>query len=198
MEFTSANHQDIKRYYEHTYVKFDEFGDRLFYIDHVDQFKVSGTDDNDTAFELYLDNVHPYVVNYLLPHKAVFQWKDSVYLLQRIPARQYKRGLCAENTMITNVATSQLVDLGFQVLKAFVSKPSYASFTSAFTSKIKTKAVALTTRMSYLRTGTLLMDNIKIATFNFDTKKIHMLRKNFTDEIKQHMRSHNDYYEVVL
>lgn len=198
MLFVSNNYQDIKKYYEGTYLKFTEFGDRLFRVDHVDQYMVSGEDDTETAFQLFLDDNHPYEVNYLLPHKAIFQWKDNVYMLQRIPARQYKRGLCSDNTMITNVSNGQTVDVNFASLKAFVSKPTYSSFTNAFTSKMKTKAIALTNRMSYLRTGFIMMDNVKIAQYDFDTKKIHMMRKVFADEIKQHMASHHETYEVVV
>jgi hypothetical protein len=197
MEFTSSNWRDIQKYYEGTFVKFTEFGDRLFYISQVRPDGISGTDDEDTAFEMYLNDAYPYTVNYLLPHKATFQWKDSVYMLQRIPARQYRRGLCSDNTQITNVATGQAIDVNFQSLKAFVSKPHYSSFSSAFNTKVKTKAIALSPRMSYLRTGYILIDNRKVAQYNYDTKKITMMHKIFLPEIMQHMVDHNEHYEVV-
>ena len=198
MEFTSSNWQDIRKYYEGTYVKFTEFGDRLFYIGQVRPDGISGMDDEQTAFEMYLSDAAPYTVNFTLPHKATFQWKDSVYLLQRIPARQYRRGLCSDNTMITNVATGTSVDVGFQSLKAFVSKPSYSSFSNAFNTKAKTKAIALSPRMSYLRSGSILIDNKKIAVFSYETKKISMIHRIFLPEIMQHMVDHNEHYEVIV
>lgn len=198
MEFTSSNWQDIRKYYEGTYVKFTEFGDRLFYISQVRPDGISGMDDEQTAFEMYLSDAAPYTVNFTLPHKATFQWKDSVYLLQRIPARQYRRGLCSDNTMITNVATGTSVDVGFQSLKAFVSKPSYSSFSNAFNTKVKTKAIALSPRMSYLRSGSILIDNKKIAVFSYETKKISMIHRIFLPEIMQHMVDHNEHYEVIV
>lgn len=198
MNFMSSNWRDIQKYYEGTYVKFTEFGDQLFYISHVRPDSISGIDDDDTAFEMYLSDDMPYVVDFTLPHKATFQWKDSVYLLQRIPARQYRRGLCSDNTMITNVATGTSVDVGFQSLKAFVSKPSYSSFSNAFNTKAKTKAVALSPRMTYLRSGSILIDNKKIAVFDYDTKKISMIHKIFLPEIMQHMVDHNEHYEVIV
>ena len=197
MDFVHSNWRDIQKYYENTYVKFSEFGDKLFYINYVDPNKVAGVDDENTAFELFLSDSAPYMVNYLLPHKAVFQWKDSVYLLQRIPARQYRRGLCSDNTMITNVATGTRLDIGFNSLKAFVGKPSYSSFSNAFNTKAKTKAVALSSRMSYLRSGYILIDSHKIAQFDYNTKKILMLHKIFLPEIMQHMVDHNEHYEVI-
>ena len=197
MDFVHSNWRDIQKYYENTYVKFSEFGDKLFYINSVGSDKVAGVDDENTAFELFLSNSAPYMVNYLLPHKAVFQWKDSVYLLQRIPARQYRRGLCSDNTMITNVTTGTRLDIGFNSLKAFVGKPSYSSFSNAFNTKAKTKAVALSSRMSYLRSGYILIDSHKIAQFDYNTKKILMLHKIFLPEIMQHMVDHNEHYEVI-
>lgn len=197
MDFVHSNWRDIQKYYENTYVKFSEFGDKLFYINYVGPDKVAGVDDENTAFELFLSDSAPYTVNYLLPHKAVFQWKDSVYLLQRIPARQYRRGLCSDNTMITNVTTGTRLDIGFNSLKAFVGKPSYSSFSNAFNTKAKTKAVALSSRMSYLRSGYILIDSHKIAQFDYNTKKILMLHKIFLPEIMQHMVDHNEHYEVI-
>ena len=197
MDFVHSNWRDIQKYYENTYVKFAEFGDKLFYIGYVGPDKVAGTDDENTAFELFLSDAVPYTVNYLLPHKAVFQWKDSVYLLQRIPARQYRRGLCSDNTMITNVATGTRLDIGFNSLKAFVGKPSYCSFNQAFTGKGKTKAVALSSRMTYLRTGWILIDSHKVAQYDFNSKKIIMIHKIFLPEIMQHMVDHNEHYEVL-
>jgi len=198
MEFTSSNWRDIQKYYEGTYVKFSEFGDKLFLISQVRPDGISGIDEDNTVFELYLSDAAPYTVNFILPHKATFQWKDSVYLLQRIPARQYRRGLCSDNTMITNVATGTSVDVNFPALKAFVGKPSYSSFSNAFNTKAKTKAVALSPRMSYLRSGKILIDNRMIASFDYTSKKIIMHHKIFLPEIMQHMVDHNEHYEVIL
>lgn len=198
MDFTSSNWRDIQKYYECTYVKFSEFGDRLFYIQQVRPDGISGIDDEQTAFEMYLSDAAPYTVNYLLPHKATFQWKDSVYLLQRIPARQYRRGLCSDNTMITNVATGVKIEIGFNSLKAFVSKPCYSSFSNAFNTKVKTKAIALSPRMTYLRSGFILIDSHKVAQFDYTTKRILMIHKLFLPEIMQHMVDHNEQYEVIV
>jgi hypothetical protein len=197
MEFTSSNYKDIQKYYEGTFVKFTEFGDKLFYIDQVKSSHIRGRDENQIEFELYLDDNAPYTVNYLLPHKALFQWKDSVCLLQRIPARQYKRGLCPDNTMITNVATSTRVDVSFDSLAAFVSKPQYVSFTEAINTKGKVKALALTSRMSFIKTGYILIDCTKIAVYDYTTRKISMIKPIFAPEIKKHMQEYNEKYEVV-
>jgi len=198
MEFISSNWRDIDKYYTGTYVKFNEYGDKLFHIDHVNPNVVEGEDDTGTNFQLFLSDSAPYTVNYLLPHKATFQWNDSVYMLQRIPARQYRRGLCSDNTQIINIATGSRVDISFKSLKAFVSKPMYSSFSAAFNSKAKTKAVALSPRLTYIRSGLILVDQVRVASFDYNTKKIHMIHKIFLPEIMQHMMDHNETYEVVV
>lgn len=197
MEFTSTVWRDIEKYFRHTYVKFDEYGDKLFYITEVSPEYVSGLDEEKTNFQLFLSDASPYTVNYILPHKAVFQYKDSVYSLQRIPARQYKRGLCEDNTQIVNVATGQKQELTFDILKAFVNKPQYSSFSAAFNTKIKTKAVALNSRMSFMRTGAILVDSTQVAKYDYTTKKISINHKIFLPEIIQHMVDYNETYEVV-
>jgi len=197
MDFISSNWRDIDKYYSSTFVKFSEFGDKLFFITQVSPEMVQGIDEDDTAFQLHLSDKYPYTVNYLLPHKATFQWNDSVYLLQRIPARQYRRGLCADNTMITNVVTGSKLELDFSALKAFVAKPRYSSFTDAFTGKSKRKSVALTSRMTYQRTGFILIDSNKVAQYDYSLKKIIMIRPIFTPEIQQHMLDNNEHYEVI-
>ena len=198
MEFTSSNYQDIDRYFQGTYVKFDEFGDRLFFIEQVTPTAVHGRDEDGTVFELALDNSIPYSVNYILPHKAVFQYKDNAHIMQRIPARQYRRGLCSNNCQVVNLGTGSKVELTFSLLKAFVTKQQYFSFHKAFNAKGKLKTVALSSRMSFLRpTGGIFVDMTQVATFDYETKKITMLYKEFLPEIMQHMVDHNDTYEVL-
>jgi len=196
MEFITSNWRDISKYYENTYVKFSEYGERLFLITGVNPNSVTGIDEDDTAFELHLSDSHPYTVNYLLPHKATFQWGNEVYMLQRIPARQYRRGLCSDNTQIINVSDGRKRDIGFASLKAFTNKPTYMSFSEAFFAKGRTKALALSPRMTYIRTGDILIDMVRIAKFNYDTKKIELKNKLFLPEIMQHMLDYNETIEV--
>ena len=81
MLFKSSNANDIEKYYYNTYIKFKEFGDRLFYIQGVTSEKVFGLDENDDYFELLLSDEAPYEVDYILPNKACFSYSDTVYQL---------------------------------------------------------------------------------------------------------------------
>jgi hypothetical protein len=194
----SSNYVDIDKYYNKTYIKLEEFGDRLFYIQGVSSEKVFGLDEDQTYFELLLGDEYPYTVNFILPHKAIFQHKDSVYMLQRIPARQYRRGLCSDNTQMMNVITGLRIDINFTTLKSFITKQPYLSFKQAFEYKGKAQHLTLTSRMSFnRRTGEIYMDFRIIAHYDRTKRSITLVNKNFAQEIMQHMMNYNETYTVT-
>lgn len=189
---------DIERYYLNTWVKLSEFGDKLFFIQYCDASKVTGEDDNGDYFELLLDEDYPYSVDYVLPHKSVFQWKDRAVMLQRIPARQYRRGLCSGNTQIVDCQTGERVVLSKNLLKAFVNKQRFSPFSAAFAAKSKMKSVALSPRMWFQRaSGMVYIDFTQVAKYDYETKKITMIKPIFLPEIMQHMVDNNEHYEVI-
>ncbi len=196
MQFTPQNVNDIDRYYRDTYVKFKEYGERLFYIQSVSPSMVTGTDEDGTYFEVHLRSSNPYQMDYILPHKAVFQYKDNVYLLQRIPAKQYRRGLCSGNTQIIRVTDGEKIPMIAPILKAFVNKQNYSTFSEAF--KSKHKAFALGPRMHFLKADAgIYIDMTLVARHFYGTEKIQMIQPIFTSEIKKHMTDNNDMYEVI-
>lgn len=182
MDFMYSNRSDIDKYFNHTYVKFREFGDRLFLITGVSKTCVYGIDENDNEFELFLADEFPYKVDYILPHRALFQFKDRAIMLQRIPARQYKRGLCNENTQFIDVSTGTSLDFGFPLLKAFVTKQNYFAFDEAL--KAKKGACALSSRFSYTpKNGILRLDTIPIGEYSNASKTLYV-RRLFIDDLR--------------
>lgn len=174
MIFVPSSANDIERYYYNTYVKFHETGDRLFFIDSVSKYKVSGICDDETPFDLYLSDEFPYEVNYVLPNKSFFQMGEHAYLMERKPAKQYKRGLCAENVSIQRHRGGSeftQVPIGFEILKAFVAKQAFSSLKEAFLNVEKKLSIALSPRMMYVpKGGRLFVDKTQIATIRGDKK----------------------------
>jgi hypothetical protein len=187
MMFIPMLADDINKYYRHTYVKFKETGDTLYYIRDVNHRLIRGTDQEGTEFELYLSDDHPYEVDYVLPNKSFFQLAKSACLLQRIPAKQYRRGLCNENTRITRIGkTGNLVsmDLSFDVLKAFVGKQTFPSLSTVLIQRAKPISVALSSRFAYVpENGMLFADLTPVAQINKKEKTIVMLHNIFRPEI---------------
>lgn len=199
MIFTSSNASDIERYYYQTWIKLPEFGDKLFFVQNVSSEMVTGTDDNGDYFELLLSDEAPYPVEYVLPHKAIFQWKERAVMLQRIPARQYRRGLSSGNTKVVDCSTGESISLTTNLLKAFVSKQRFSPFSAAFAAKSKMKSVALSPRMWFHRSlGRVCVDFTPVAQYDYETKRLTMLLPIFLPEIMQHMVDNNELYEVVV
>lgn len=164
---TSSNADDIRRYFQGTYVKFREFGDTLFYIQEVNSERIWGQDENQDDFVVYLSNQHPYSLDYVLPNRAVFQYSNRVAMLQRIPARQYRRGLSEDNTKMFFPSSGTVLDINFTTLKKFVRKTSYRSLKEALFGKGKDKEIALNSRMWFNRNSqTLMCDVFPIGVFD--------------------------------
>jgi hypothetical protein len=199
MQFSTANYEDIHRYYRCTYVKFKEMGDRLFYIRDVNHSIVRGTDEDGTEFELYLNHDDPYEVDYVLPHKSYFQYAKRACMLQRVPAKQYRRGLCAENTRLTALGkTGNLVnvDIGFDALKAFVSKQAFPSIKTVLTMKNKPLSVALSPRFAFVtEPGFIVADQLTVATVDKKQQKVTIHREIFRPEVMNLIKDLN--MEVV-
>lgn len=195
MLLTSSNANDIDRYYNNTYVKFKEYGEKLFFIQEVNSESIVGKDEDGNAFALYLDNANPYELAYTLPHRAVFQYKDGALLLRRMPAKQYRRGICNDNTTITRVDTGDAVSINFEILKAFVNKPKYFTFTHCF-NKPKQKSLALSPRMSVItKTGIIKVDWQTIGQLDMVDKVVHC-RRLFIEDLQTVMKNNNESFNI--
>ena len=182
MIFNRSNASDIEKYYHGTWVKFTEFGDKLFKITSVHSTQVEGSTEDGDAFVLYLHDNFPYHVDYILPHKSLFQFKGRALLLERNPQRQYKRGLCDGNTRITDSFSGEQLGLGINYLKAFVSKPQYLTLKAFKSKRNSMTSVALSPRFACHKSGLLHVDNVAIGQVDFD--KMHIaVSKVFKPEI---------------
>ena len=188
MQFNSYNFEDIHRYYRHTYVKFKETGDTLFYIRDVSVEAVTGTDQDGTEFKLFLNYDDPYEVDYVLPNKSYFQFAKRACMLQRIPAKQYRRGVCADNVRITGLSKTgglTAIEVNFESLKAFVSKQAFPSLRTVLLQKSKPLSIALSPRFAFVpEPGYLFCDQTCVAQISKKDKTIRILHNIFKPEIE--------------
>jgi hypothetical protein len=134
MLFIPENRDDIIKYFSKSYLKFEEYGDTLFFIDIVDKYLIHGKVDDGREFTMYLSDEHPYTVDYILPHKSFFQYDKHAVMLSRVPARQYHRGITAQNTSLMYYAGEMglgKAELSFNTLKAFVTKQKFFTLKQA-------------------------------------------------------------------
>lgn len=199
MEFTRSNCKDIERYFHHTWIKLEELGDTLLYVERVFSDRVTGTTDSGQDFVIELHDDQPYTVNYVLPHRAVFQYGNRAAIIRRIPAKQYRRGLCADNTQVFYPDTQSPIDLTQKVLVAYTNKPSYASFTEAFNTKgDKRTTTALSPRMwASRKTGQIYIDTTLVAFYERELKTIRVYKPLFVPELRRHIEAYNDKLELI-
>jgi hypothetical protein len=189
MQFNSYNWEDIQRYYRHTFLKFKETGDTLFYIRDVRPDRVTGTDQDGTEFALHLNYDDPYEVDYILPNKSYFQYAKRACMLQRIPAKQYRRGICADNVRITGLSKTgglAAIEVDFEALKAFVSKQAFPSLSTVLLQKQKPLSVALSPRFAFVPVGGFLFcDQTCVAQVDSKRKTLTILHPIFKPEIEK-------------
>lgn len=199
MIFISSVWEDISRYYKGTYVKFKEMGDRLFYIRRVDHISVQGQDENGTEFELCLNDDYPYEVDYILPNKSYFQAGKRAVMLQRIPAKQYQRGISSSNTQLCSLNKLGGIakhDMGFDMLKLFVTKQTYPTFLDALRNKERNISVALNQRMAYVPDASaIFVDFVPVAMVDRKARTISMSRPIFKAEVEKLVA--NTEYKVI-
>lgn len=199
MIFVASVWDDINRYYKNTYVKFKETGERLFYIRKVDQYAVTGQDEDGTEFELCLSDEHPYEVDYILPNKSFFQAQKRAVMLQRIPAKQYQRGISAQNTQLCSINKAGGLakhDIGFDLLKLFVNKQTYTNFTDAVRNKERNISTVLSSRMAYVpEVGMIFVDFVPVATVDKKAQTVSMTRPIFRAEVEKIVA--NSLFKVV-
>jgi hypothetical protein len=190
MLFTPANREDISKYYRNSWLKLKETGDLLFYVKNVESNAVTGQVEDGRDFKLYLAEEEPYEVDYILPHKSFFQYEKDAMMLQRIPAKQYHRGVTAENTAFFfrkhGEALGQLPP-DFQLLKAFVQKQKFFTLSEAIEAKVN--SAALSPRMMYMRESKLIhIDFLPVARVQVGNK-IRMVAPIFQEEVMDFLKS---------
>lgn len=203
MELFSKDYKDLQRYYSKTYVKLPQFGEQVFQVSEVKPSHVMLTDRAGDLYKILLaeEDEPAFSFEYVLPHKAVFFWKNTVYLLARRPARQYYRGCCSENTTIHEAFTGRQVSLSFESLEAFTMKPQYFTLKQALeeTSK-KIVGMPLTKRLSFNRQDQCIyVDATGIAVFDLASKQFVMFdgKHIFSAEVKKLLTDSGLTYGVV-
>ncbi len=149
-KFTARDAADFRQRYLGTYGFFRK-GDRKTLVrltnietgnDKVVQFN---TKDNEKCF-LYPDSEDDTVgFEFIPPKRGYHNTPQGTFLLSRIPARQYLRGICDKNTSIRTVA-GQIVPVGFDTLSALFENnisPIERLLSTSKASKTEERSVAL-------------------------------------------------------
>lgn len=173
MQLQSSNASDIQKYYEGSYVKLREFGDRVFLIHKVNKDGVYFQDSSAEEGVIHLHDSSPYNLDMVLPNKALYQLGNFCYSLARIPARQYSRGITQQNCQVRKLTSDGWgnVPISFPVLQGYMSKPTYRPLAEVV--ETCKQSEALTDRFAYQALGKKIWcDNRVVGTINKDLKTV--------------------------
>ena len=133
MDCIVDNVPDIVKYYNKSYIKLAEYGDKLFFVQEIDHSAISLTDKEGNAYQISLHNNVPYKIDLLFPHKSLYQMDEWCYSLTRIPARQFHRGITSNNCSIKVLTTDgwETVSLNWNTLDGYVNKPDFKPLETA-------------------------------------------------------------------
>ena len=217
MKFCSENSKDIQKYFQGAFVKFPgmagvfgdgavaaEAGDIIHTVEQVTSSYIKGKriEGNDAVpyeFCLYSEaEVVPPEVEFILPKKSYYNGPSGALMLFRIPARQYKRGVCSDNTAIVQLqsaGTFEPYPLTVITLTEYVGKQAYKRFEAH-----KLPSYAVTRRIGVAANGHVFMDRVKIGTIDYTTNTIKLGRDLFVPEVQKALRIHgqSQVFTVVV
>jgi len=126
----------------------------------------------------YYANADTGVVFKFIPvTKKLFYFDDKLLLAQRVPARQYKRGIHQQNTNIRGVLYSEQYEVSFDMLDAYNNN------------KIINDDVHILNNMFALTATGLFLYNQRIGNVLDDT--IHLSTPLFRQEVVDALRANN-------
>lgn len=183
-----SNADDVKKYYHQTWVKFPKLsGDTLWWIDRVSHEFLEVL--SDKGEEALIDLKRGQEMDYVIPKKTVYQFGNKAAYLSRIPARQWKKGMCEKNTKYQTLSSTKWDNHTFDIgiIAAFVNKPAYLDFYSVQKqwqcSDFTMMSVALTPRISCNNTGSVFIDDTLVGKYDL-TKDLLTTREIYKENLQ--------------
>jgi hypothetical protein len=213
MKFSQENSKDIQKYFQGTFVKFlglkgafldgaacSEAGELVHSIDQVQGSLIKGKrwengESTPFQFMLYPEKDAPAPeVEFILPKKSYFNIPaGGAALLFRIPARQYRRGICADNVNILglNNGTFFVHPINHETIGWYIQKPQFFGFGKRDTS------YAVSRRMAVDEGGRIYVDQNHIGTINYAKNEI-LVQALFIPEVYDILRERGQTNYTVL
>jgi len=196
MQFCKENWEDIRKYYEKSYMKFPCLGDEAVYVDKVSAAGLSGKR-RGTEFDgwEFTFDKGPREVDFILPRKSFFEHNGCAHFLARIPARQYKRGITHENTSVWFLggAGFSRIDLDLDVVNSYTQKPAFMGFRDTLGT-----SYPVSSRMAVDPSGRIFVDKTRIGWIEPKEKQIMINRSLFIPEVEKVVEGYNQGMYKIL
>lgn len=192
MKFCQDNWEDIRKYFDKSYMKFPLIGDEVVFVESVSAHGMRGKQTNPEFDEwafTFANNPQGAEVEFILPHKSFFEWDERVWLLSRLPSKQYKRGICRENTSIACLTSEGFYEenLSLALINAYTAKPSFQGFR---TDRVGA-CYAVGPRMAVDNAGRVFIDRIRVGYVDVKAGTINCSHELFLPEFARVLKMYN-------
>lgn len=207
MKFCQENHADIKKYFQGSFIKFPQAGDTVHFVDRVESTYIRGRlysqnaegkyEDQPFVFHLNPKDDNTPEVEFILPRKSYFNFDNAAYMLYRIPARQYHRGVTPDNTAIARLAMNgefPSYNLGFDRLTAYVGKQAFCNFAQR-----GWDSYAVSRRCAVAACGDVFIDRTKVGRISYEGQGcITVHNEIFQSELERIVQEHGQQFLVKV
>ncbi len=123
-EFKSAGWKDFQQRFQGTFGWFETANKRpmLVQLTKVSDTRLLFT--NKDGMEMIANPDKENVFTFIPVERGVYDTGKTVVYVERIPNRQWKRGICDENSKIIDLETNDQLRCSFELLESIFSKPS--------------------------------------------------------------------------
>ena len=187
---TSNNHHDFRARYQSTFGYYvdPDTGKRLpVFVANCNQYRVTFNDIDGRELHVKVDSGIEF--EFIPVDRGFFQVDEEVYYLERVPARQWKRGICNENTRpysLTDALHSCLANY-----LHIISKMYPINCSTAWRSSKEGYPVALSKHFAISAANVLYFYNKEIGTVDHTTDTIKLNNDMLLQEVTDLFRRNN-------
>jgi hypothetical protein len=186
-EFKAAGWRDFAQRYENTFGWFiTELGERkLVQLTDVTDAVLRFVSKEGMTYFAHADKGN--VFEFIPVTKGVYQYGEDVVYVCRKPARQWKRGLCHDNTLIQNLSYGGFIEVDFPIIES-IYKDNDNVVLEKFREDMSPFNVALDNIFSINGNRLMLYGN-NIGMFNREREEVILTSPIFKQEVKDLFRS---------
>lgn len=178
--FSSDTWADFRQRYSNTYGWYEkENGEQvLVRVAQVNNALITFLDKNEITYTAKVDKGNSF---YFIPvQKGLGYFGKDIICSSRVPARQWKRGICIENTRMRNLSQDELVDITHELLENFLNKELISKRLEEFKQSF-TGHVILNSFLSFTN-NVMIYDNV-IGKLIRKDRKIILKSDTFLQEV---------------
>jgi hypothetical protein len=182
--FTSNGWRDFYQRYLNVFGFFPtKAGEVLVQITEINDNRCKFSDANGTAYYAVADKGVEF--KFIPISKRLFIHEGVLCVAHRVPARQYRRGICVDNTAVRRLNGYGGIELGFDVVNSYLQGPKTVS----------EQVAAYDTMFGRQGYSLMLYDN-QIGTF-LDNKTVTLTQPMFKQELSDCFRRNKIEVSIV-